>query len=172
MGLKIIVKAILFIFASTCLFSCLHQNAAKMNEAQTSQLIKDVKRIYDRLTEHAENAQVDSFLAYYDNSPTFLHISSDGKMRNYDEFKKICAEYYDSLQSQKISTSFEKFNVVDTSLIILGWTGDIVAKFKNGSIMYMNNYSITSILRKVDGSWKIVHSHESALPPKIVKNGL
>jgi ketosteroid isomerase-like protein len=37
--------------------------------------------------------------------------------------------------------------------------------------MKMNNYSITSIFRKIDNNWKIIHAHESALPPEIIKNG-
>ena len=39
---------------------------------------------------YSEGAQLDLFLSCYDNSPTFIHISSDGKMRNYEEFKNIC----------------------------------------------------------------------------------
>lgn len=168
MRLIIVVKISVLTFVSICFLSCLNKNAAKMNEAKTNQVVKEVKGFYDRLTEYAESAELDSFLSCYDNAPNFLHFSSDGKMRNYNEFKKICAEYYDSLQSQKISTIIEKFNVIDTSLLIMGWTGNIVAKFKNGTTMNMNNYSITSVLKKMDGIWKIIHSHESSLPPEII----
>ncbi len=61
-------------------------------------------------------------------------------------------------------------NVLMKSLAIAGWTGNIVAQFKNGDSMIMNNYSITNVLKKIDGEWKIIHSHESALPPVIKKS--
>jgi hypothetical protein len=65
----------------------------------------------------------------------------------------------------------EKFHVVDTNLVILGWTGDIIAQFKSGDTMKMSNYSVTSVFKKIDSKWKVIHSHESALPPEIIKNG-
>jgi hypothetical protein len=41
---------------------------------------------------------------------------------------------------------------------------------KNGdSIIIMNNYSITNVFKKINGTWKIIHSHESSLPPNIQK---
>ena len=140
-----------------------------MTEAESNQIIKEVKSTSDKLTEYSEKAQLDSFLSCYADLPDFLHFSSDGKMRNYEEFKKICTVYYDSLKEQKVITNQEKFHVLDTNLVISGWTGNIIAQFKNGDEMKMDNYSITSLFKKIDGKWKIIHSHESALPPEIIK---
>jgi len=140
-----------------------------MTEANTYDIIKDIKSSHEKLTEYSEKAELDSFVSCYDSSETFLQFSSDGKMRNYEEFKKICTEYYNTLKQQKISTIIEKFNVIENNLVILSWTGNIIAEFKNGDIMKMNNYSITSVFRKINGKWKIIHSHESALPPEIIK---
>lgn len=140
-----------------------------MTEAESNNILKDIKNIHKKLTEYSEKAQLDSFLSCYDSSPNFSHFSSDGKMRNYEDFKKICTEYYNTLKQQNISTIIKKINVIDNNLAILGWTGNIVAAFKNGDFMKMENYSITSVLRKNAGEWKIIHSHESALPPEIIK---
>jgi len=142
-----------------------------MTEAETHDIVKNVKGTFDKMTEYSERSQLDLFLSCYDNSPTFLHCSSDGKMRNYGELKIICTEYYNALQQQKISTIMEKFNVIDTNLVIIGWTGNIIARFRNGDTMKMNNYSITNVFKENDGKWKIIHSHESALPPEIIKKG-
>ena len=140
-----------------------------MTAAESDNIVKDVKSISDKITEYSERAQLDLFLSCYDNSPTFLHFSSDGKMRNYEEFKKICTEYYNALKEQKVMTIQEKIHVIDTNLVVLGWTGNIVAQFKSGDIMKMNNYSITSVFTKIDNKWKVIHSHESALPPETKK---
>jgi len=142
-----------------------------MTEAETQDIEKNVKGILNKMTEYSERAQSDLFLCCYDNSPTFLHFSSDGKMRNYEEFKKICTEYYNTLKEQKIMTIQEKIQVIDADLVVVGWTGNIVARFKNGDIMKMNNYSITSVFKKIDNKWKVIHAHESALPPEIIKQG-
>ena len=140
-----------------------------MTESQIHDIVKDVKGTFDKITEYSEAAQLDLFLSYYDNAPTFLHFSADGKMRNYEEFKKICAEYYNTLKGQKITTIEQKIHVIDANLVILGWTGNIVAQYKSGDVMKMNNYSITSLFKKIKNKWKVIHAHESSLPPEIIK---
>ena len=140
-----------------------------MTEAESHNTIRNVKVISDKITEYSEGAQLDSLLSCYDNSPTFLAFGSDGKMRNFEEFKKICTEYYNTLKEQKVVTIHEKFHVIDTNLVVLGWTGNIIAQFKNGDTMKMNNYSVTFVFKKIDNKWKVIHSHESALPPEIIK---
>ena len=142
-----------------------------MTEAESAHIVKEVTDVFEKMTEYSERAQSDLFLSCYDNSPTFLHFSSDGKMRNYEELKKICSEYYNSLKEQKIITIQKKIHVIDANLVILGWAGNISAQFKNGDIMKMNNYSITSVFKKIDGKWKVIHTHESSLPPEILKKG-
>ena len=119
-----------------------------MQNVDTNQVAKDVKTVLDGLTRYSEEAQLEFFLNGYDKSPSFAHFSSDGKMRNYEELKEICTEYYGALKGQKISTLAEKMNVIDEDLVIAGWTGNIVAQFKNGDSMIMNNYSITNVLKK------------------------
>lgn len=140
-----------------------------MTAAEIHDITKNIKDVSDKITGYSERAQLDLFLNCYDNTTDFLHISSDGKLRNYEEFKKTCAEYYDSLKEQKVMTLQEKIHVIDTTLVILGWTGNIIAQFKNGDIMKMNNYAITSVFKKMDTRWKVIHSHESSLPPEIIK---
>ena len=143
------------------------QNLTKMNANESDYIIKEVKTVFDELSKNSEEAQLNSFLSCYDNSPVFIHFSADGKMRNYEEFKKICGEYCTTLKQQKLSTITEKFTVVDTNLVIVGWTGNITAQFKNGDVMIMKEYSITNVYKKENDKWKIVHSHESSLPPEI-----
>ena len=140
-----------------------------MTEAESNQIIKEVRTVMDKLTEFSQRAQSDSFLSCYDDSPTFLAISSDGVMRDYPEFKKICVEYYNSIKDQKIITIREKYHVMDPGLVILGWTGNIIAHLRNGDSMIMNNYSISFVIKKIGAQWKIIHSHESALPPEMIK---
>ena len=140
-----------------------------MTEAEFQAATKEVKAVFDKLGKYAEHAEVDSFLGCYDNSPAFLHFSADGKMRNYEEFNGICSEYYSALGYQKLSTITENFNALGPDLVITGWTGNITAHFKNGDIMNMYNYSISNLFKKIKGQWRIIHSHESSLPPEIIK---
>ena len=140
-----------------------------MTEAESHEVIKEVKAVYDKLGKYSEHAQLEPFLNCYNSSSAFLHFSVDGKMRNYEEFKSVCSEYYAALEYQRLSTIREKFNALDLNLVISGWTGNIIAHFKNGDIMKMFNYSISNLFKKTNGMWKIIHSHESSLPPETIK---
>ena len=140
-----------------------------MTESEIHDIEKNVKDVYDQMTEYSEKAQAELFLSYYDNSAAFLHFSGDGKLRNYEEFKKTCTEYYTSLKEQKIVTIRGNINVIDANFVVLGWTGNIVAQFRSGDIMKMENYAITNVFKKIDNKWKVIHSHESSLPPEIIK---
>ena len=139
-----------------------------MTTIESDQIINEVKTIVNKMTDSSRQAQLDSFLGYYHNSPSFLHISPDGKMRNYDECKQVCTEYYTALAQQKIVTISEKINVIDVNIVITGWSGNITAQFKNGETMILNNYSVSNMFKNIDGNWKIIQSHESSLQPEII----
>lgn len=149
--------------------SCATKEQKQLAVMDTDQITNEVKQTFDTLIHYSEAAQLDLFLSCYDNAPTFAHFSSDGSMRNYEEFKTICGEYYNAIKGQTLTTTQERVQVIDANLAVLGWTGNIVAQFKNGDVMKMNNYAITSVFKKMAGKWKIIHTHESALPPEIIK---
>ena len=135
-----------------------------------NQIVNEVKPLFADLTHYTETAQVDSFLRCYADIPDFLAVSGDGMIRNYGEFKKICKDYYDSVKEQKLVTIHEIFHVLDENTVVLCWSGNIDAFFKNGDVMKMPNYTVTFLFKKISGDWKVIHSHESALPPQIIKS--
>lgn len=140
-----------------------------MSETETDSIIREVQGIYNKIKEHSQRAEVDAFLNYYHNSTGFLSISSDGIISNYEEFKSACIDYYSRLKSQEITTITEKYYLVDEDIVIVGWMGKIIAEFRNGDKLQMKNYAITSIFKKIDDHWKVIHDHESAPPVKLIK---
>lgn len=163
------VKTFVFFFACAVLFSCAQRNPASMTKDETKQIINEVKGVSAKLTDYTQKAELDSFLSVCDNSNTFLAFSNDGIIRNFEEFKKVCTQYYGSLEKQQVNSLREQFHVLDFDYVMLAWTGNITAQFKNGDIMKMTNYSITFVFKKIDGQWKVIHSHESSLSPEIIK---
>jgi ketosteroid isomerase-like protein len=133
-------------------------------------ILKEVRLFALNLTQFSETAQLDLFLACYADTPDFLAVSGDGVIRNLNDFKKICKDYYGNLKEQKLTTVHEKFHILDESTVLFCWSGNIDAYFKNGGTWKMQNYTVTYIFKKIDGVWKIIHSHESSLPPQIIKS--
>jgi ketosteroid isomerase-like protein len=136
----------------------------------TNRILNEVRPLAEDLIQYSETAQLDSFLRCYAETPDFLAVSADGIIRNYQDFKKICKDYYGSLKEQKIATTHEIFHVLDDITVVLCWSGYIDAFFNNGDVMKMQNYTVTFLYKKIGGEWKVIHSHESALPPQIIKS--
>jgi hypothetical protein len=134
-------------------------------------ILNEVRLFADNLTQFSETAQLDSFLGCYADTPDFIAVGGDGIVRNYQDFKKICKDYYDLLKEQKLTTIREIFHILDNSTVLLCWSGNIDAFFKNGDFWKMQNYSVTSLYKKMNGQWKVIHSHESSLPPEVIKPG-
>jgi hypothetical protein len=135
-------------------------------------ILNEVKLFARNLTHYSETAQSELFLACYADIPEFLAISGDGIIRDYSEFKKIGRDYYGTLNEQKLTTVSEKFQILDDNTVLLCWSGNIDSYFKNGDAWKMQNYTVTYVFKKINGTWKIIHSHESSLPPEIIKPGL
>jgi len=140
-----------------------------MIQDKSEKILGVVNAMFSELTHSSEQADTESFLSFYEDYPDFIHIAGDGTMRDFAGFKKICSEYYDSLKEQEISILTNKTNILDADLVISGWTVNILARFRNGDIMKMNNYSISYLLKKFSGKWKIIHCHESSPPPEIIE---
>jgi len=135
-----------------------------------NQVLKEVKPLFADINRYSETAEADLFLQCYAETQDFIAISGDGIIRNYTEFKKICKEYYGSLSKQKITTTHEIYHVLDDNTVVLSWSGHIEAFFKNGDFMKMENYAVTFLFNKKAGQWKVIHTHESTLPPEILKS--
>jgi len=133
-----------------------------------SAIIDEVKKAVDAIKQYTAHPQLDALLQCYSDSKEFLAFSSDGKVRNHDEFTRICKEYYETVLNQQIQTRMEFFNVLAPDLVIYSWSGDIDALFLNGNIIKLKNYGITFVFQKSMNEWKIVHSHESSLPPQVI----
>jgi SnoaL-like domain len=133
-------------------------------------ILNEVRPLAKNLIHYSETVQVDSFLGCYAETPDFIAVSADGMIRNYKDFKKICKDYYERLREQKVTTTHEIFNVLDDRTVVLCSSVNIDAFFKNGDVWKMENYTVTSLFNKIGGVWKIIHSHESALPPQIIKS--
>jgi hypothetical protein len=135
-----------------------------------NRITKEVNAVFEGLIRYTETARVDSFLSHYADCPDFHAVSGDGAIRNYEDFSRICKEYYGSLKEQKLTTQSKIVNILDETAVALCWSGNIDAFFKNGDMMKMPNYTVTFLFKKMSGEWKVIHSHESALPPEIIKS--
>ncbi|HMH32350.1 MAG TPA: nuclear transport factor 2 family protein [Puia sp.] len=155
--------------AIALLGSCIRETKQKTAGLDSNEIIEEVKKASHAITHYAAKADFDSLLACYADIPDFLAISNDGVARKFPEYKAICKSFYSAANGQELTTIQERFHVVDKNLVILTWTGNINALFKNGETWIMKNYTVTSVFQKIGDKWKVIHVHESSLPPEVKK---
>jgi len=131
---------------------------------------REVRKVSELITHLSEIADADSLLKLYSDNLDFVAFGSDGVKRTFDEFKTVCNDYYKTLKKQKFETVDENFYVVGSDIVISSWFGNIHAYLKSGATMDMKNCGVTNVFKKDSGEWKVIHSHESALLPKYLKN--
>src|SRR5580693_2093084 len=86
--------------------------SSNMDLAERDSIVAEVKAYYAEITGYSEKAALDDFLKSYDDAPDFLHISSDGTIRKAAAFKKVCSDYYNMLDHQKISTISQEIHII------------------------------------------------------------
>jgi ketosteroid isomerase-like protein len=134
----------------------------------TDKIKNEVRAARALIAQGASRADLEAFLDGYEWGPEFFAIGGDGLIRDEAAFRAACTGYYISLEHQDEVTLREEVLVVSDDLAILSWQGDIKAFFKNGDQMNLKNYGISLVFRRKGGRWKVIHSHESSLPPEIL----
>ena len=140
-----------------------------MEEFDEIKIAREVRKIYDLMTNLSEKADVDSLLKLYNDNPKFVAFGSDGIKRNFEEFRIVCNDYYKTLKKQKFETIDEDFFVLSNDIVISSWYGDIHASFQSGASIDMVKCGVTNVFKKIEGEWRVIHCHESALLPKYLK---
>jgi hypothetical protein len=163
------MKNALTILVAITIVSCTNQPKT-LTDLEKDSIIKEVKKDFYTMLEACNNADLKNALRLYWNSTEFLGIASDGSIVDYPQFKKANEEYFGSIASQKFITVKESFKFIDDNHILSAWQGTNEAILKSGENLAFSSFGVTSIFKKIDGSWKIVYFHESGVPPVIRTN--
>ena len=98
-------------------------------------------------------------------TPDFLAVMTDGSTFDFAGAKKSTAEFLRAFPSVKFSTAKEEFGFLANDLVLFAWNGTCDLTSATGDHSKIDTYAVTYIVRKMDNKWKIIFSHESALPP-------
>jgi hypothetical protein len=163
------MKKFLVILFTITIAGCTNQPKV-LTETEKESIIKEVKKDFYAMVEACNTADLSNALRLYWNSTEFLGIASDGSIVDYPQFKKANEEYFGSITSQKFVTVKESFKFLDDNHILSTWQGTNEAIIKSGGKMTFSSFGVTSIFKKIDGSWKIIYFHESGLPPTMTNS--
>ena len=147
------------------LFGCGRQEPAQMTPQEQDVAKKEISEVLNQQLQSASKLDAEALLQSYSNSPDFILLTAVGSMVDYQGAKNGTAEMYKSLTSLKFTTIKNEFRFLPGNVVICAWLGKCDVTFKTEERAMIDSYAITFVFKKLDNSWKIIYSHESASSP-------
>jgi ketosteroid isomerase-like protein len=160
MKTNLLITLVLFFF-----FGCAKQEPAQMTPQEQETAKKEIREVVNLIVQAANKMDVEALLQPYSNSPDFILFNTDGSMVDYQGGKNGTAEWFKSLAALKFTTVKDEFRFLPNNIVICAWLAKCEMTLKTGEHSKIDTYGITLVFRKIDNQWKVIYSHESALPP-------
>ena len=145
------------------IIGCTSQQSDQLTQQQKDQIKSEVKVVVDSIIAKAERLDISGSMQYYWDSPEFVVYNSDGSRSDFQAMKKSVEWFADSVSAFKLATVREEFPVVTKDLVIYAWVGNDELTLKSGDKTKYDPDAETFVFRKLEGKWKIVYLHESAI---------
>lgn len=146
-------------------FSC---GTKTVSYSEKEKIQKEVKEVMNTIIEAAETANVEPIIASWLDSPDFSLVMN-GNISNYQQAVESAKSYFNAVKDQKCNPVSEKFIILDNSTVLYLNTSEWVSNFKDGRIINQSPWITQSLLKKINGTWKVVLWQESGTE-KLVAN--
>ena len=122
---------------------------------QKSQIEKELIRIHDLQRKAWNEGNIVGFMAHYWKSPKMTYQSGDTRLMGWDALLKRYKKVYPEGNMGRLEFSDLIVHVLsDDSAYVLG-------KWKLKTETWTREGLFTTILKKMEDSWKIIHDHSS-----------
>ncbi len=157
---------------SLCLIlfiGCASQAPKSLTDTEKEVIINEVKKEFNAMVEACNKADIQPALKYYLDSPDFIGLGVDGMLIDFATFKKMNEDFFNSAKSVQFPSIKEVFKVLAEDKVLLIWQYKAEVILKTDEKISFDNVGVTFLFEKIEGAWKIVYYHESALPPVMTK---
>jgi ketosteroid isomerase-like protein len=142
--------------------------ATPLSEKKQAAIRQEVVQAMQDLIAAVEHADCAAALKFTADVPEFRFADIDGQQYDYAGFKKLTTEAFAGLSALKFPRNHDILVLGPDTVLVL-WHGALGMTQKDGSALHWDNYSITSLFKRLGGTWKIVFQHESGLPAQPAK---
>jgi len=153
-------KTILIPILLALLISGCQDKACSLSEKQSRQIETEVDVLFQHMIRLAEKVDYDGLSIGVDDKYNAGFISDGQYYSNYDSLIKTIKPRAIGISSQSISLSTKKITVLAPTLVLLTAAGITNAKTDSGRVFSVN-FQWSFLYEKIDGAWKVVHSHQS-----------
>lgn len=135
---------------------CLNGQSQEMTHEQ--KITSEITTVFEKNIKAAENFDASMLADCVDDCLQAGFIISGQFFGSFDEVMKDFREKAKGCKSQKMNFSNKKITVLADNAALLTASGDYSLALEDGRIL-TGRFAWTIVYSKVNGNWKIIHSH-------------
>jgi len=153
------MKQLLFFAAIIFVIACNQNDNKSMTDQDKDAIKSEAQKMTESFLGLASKVDMKVFDLFGDTA-NYVGIA-DGYKLSFSDIKNGNVAAFGVMKSQAFNKKFEEHRVMDKETVLWTWNGDGMITFKNDSTFNLKDYSLTALLKNINGNWKLVYSHES-----------
>jgi len=137
-----------------------------LSNVDKQRIANELKDALDSLIEGCESLDMNQAFDIFWDSPEFRMIAMDGTLCDYQTYLRNNIDYLAECSSFELTTLDERIDVLNSDLGIYSWIYRAVATLRTGEQDVIEKAGASFVFRRLEDQWKVIHYHESTLPPQ------
>ena len=122
---------------------------------RTSEIEKEIKKVFDIQREAWNEGNIEEFMAYYWNSDKLTFQSGDTRLKGWDALLARYKETYFGENMGKLEFSDLIIHILSEDAVY------VLGRWKLKTKSWTRDGLFTTILERMEDGWKIIHDHTS-----------
>jgi uncharacterized protein (TIGR02246 family) len=135
-----------------------------MTEAERTAIEKEITELYESVMEASENVDISATASIISDEYNLGFIDSGEFFNNSQDITEVFKEGFSKLERQETLDRKEYRLAVLAPDIVVGTDQTKTAVYHKDGSVFTGNFALTFVIVKIDGEWKVIHSHQSVQP--------
>lgn len=132
----------------------------ELSAATIDKIEHEISKLFDQSIEAGEQLDVDKITANINDTLKSGFIDNGYYFKSFEELMVGFKSRIQGLEYQKMTVITKKITVLSQNHVLLTTKGNYTAKVIDGR-MLSGNFAWTFVYSKINGKWKVIHSHMS-----------
>ena len=135
-------------------------NSQDLTSSQKAQITSEIDLLFEKNAKVGENVDVKGLTEFVNDTLKAGFIENGIFINSFDEVMKGQMEAFNGIKSLKYNISNKRITVLSNNAALLTASGNASLTLEDGRIITAG-FAWTFVYSKVNGNWKIIHTHMS-----------
>ena len=153
------MKKIVLMFI-TFLWICSNVNSQELTRSQKDKITSEINTLFEKNVKSNESLDVSGLTESVSDALSSGFISQGVYYQSFEDLMKVVNNNMRGIKSIKTNISNKKITILSDSVAMLSASGNNSVALEDGRT-FTSGFAWTFVYSKVDGKWKVIHSHMS-----------